>query len=100
MDEEELMAAFESMGETISQTELRACIKEVDDNDNGVVEFDEFVTMVSNMRSGKSSFKMSLLLNMLPDGNEVSQNARAKVKAYCVALRTANARYERWHAPK
>lgn len=92
LDEDELLAAFESMGETISIDEVRACIREVDENGNGVIEFDEFVTMVSNMRSGKSSFKMALLLSMLPDGNEVSENARNRIKAYNTALRTANIR--------
>lgn len=92
LDEEELLAAFESMGESLSIDEVRGCIKEVDDNGNGVIEFDEFVTMVSNMRSGKSSFKLSLLLNLLPDGNEVSENAMNRIKAYGTALRTANAR--------
>lgn len=92
MDEDELMAAFESMGERISLEEVRACIKEVDDSGDGAIQLDEFVAMISAMRSGKSSFKLSMLLSMLPDGNEVSENARNKISAYTTALRTSNAR--------
>lgn len=92
LDEEELMAAFEAMGEKLTLTEVRACIKEVDENGNGVIEYDEFILMINNMRSGKSSFKMGMLLNMLPDGNEVSESARNKLKAYCHTLRAASIR--------
>ena len=73
--------------------DLLKVIDEVDENGNGVVEFDEFVFMISNMRSGKSSFKLSMLLNLLPDGNEVSENGRNRMNAHGVALRSANVRY-------
>jgi hypothetical protein len=49
--------------------------------------------MVSNMRSGKSSVRLRALLSLLPDGNEVSENARNRIAAYGTALRTASVRY-------
>ena len=94
----------------------------MDENGNGEVEFDEFVMMVSwvqvtlhsgshvvgwcpqisrllrapfqvsNMRSGKSSFRLAMLLSLLPDGNEVSENARNRVAAYGNAIKSANIR--------
>ncbi len=76
----------------IAQKELLQVIAEVDENSNGVVEFDEFVAMISLMRSGKASFSLKMLLNLLPDGNEVSYLSRARVQAYCKALRAANIR--------
>ena len=72
-------------------------INEVDENGDGVVQFDEFVQMISNMRTGKSSFKLAMLLNLLPDGNEVSENARNRLEAFVTALRSASVRLANPH---
>jgi hypothetical protein len=92
LDLEELGQAFMSMGETVTDADLLEVVRMVDENDNGEVEFEEFISMISLMRSGKCSIRLKMLLSLLPDGNEVSQNARARLDAFCKSLKWASVR--------
>jgi len=68
---DELAAVFKELGKNITEKELKEMIKKVDCNDNGCIEFDEFIRML-NLKA-QSLFKEKEILDAFKaidqDGN-------------------------------
>jgi len=84
--------ALQALGETLPKDDILRAINEVDANNNGEIEFDEFVQMIFNMRSGVSEVSLAMVYRTVPQGNEISKDALDKLVARAEALWTANRR--------
>eukprot|EP00300_Choanocystis_sp_HF-7_P027604 c32762_g1_i1.p2 GENE.c32762_g1_i1~~c32762_g1_i1.p2 ORF type:complete len:638 (+),score=187.49 c32762_g1_i1:31-1914(+) len=64
---QELGQMMRNLGEDVTEAQLRAIIAEVDSDRSGSLEFDEFLTLVQNVRSGKSTSKMGAVVQKAGD---------------------------------
>ena len=70
IDEDELTEIFHKMGEDITLKSVKKMIKEIDLDGNGEVEFNEFLQMVLDVRSGKR-FGLSTLRKFTMGGLQI-----------------------------
>ncbi|KAJ6236262.1 plastin-3 [Anaeramoeba flamelloides] len=54
IDEDELIKVMKQLGEKMPAFKIRMMIKEVDIDGNGEIEFNEFLQLITNIRSGKT----------------------------------------------
>ena len=94
VDASEMAEALVSLGEVLPTDKVEQAIREVDANGNGEIEFDEFVQMIFNMRSGVSEVQLAMVYRTVPQGNEISKDAAAKVDERLHAMWKANRRLE------
>eukprot|EP01029_Cantina_marsupialis_P020445 TRINITY_DN47946_c0_g1_i1.p1 TRINITY_DN47946_c0_g1~~TRINITY_DN47946_c0_g1_i1.p1 ORF type:complete len:1104 (+),score=315.29 TRINITY_DN47946_c0_g1_i1:88-3399(+) len=94
IDGEELKLLINTLGQQVTEEEIEILIKSVDENNNGIVEFNEFVRLVFNMKTGmgpeggqKAGFRRIYIA--MSAGNEVTRRMTERLVEAGVKARAA-----------
>ncbi|GMI21730.1 hypothetical protein TrRE_jg6350 [Triparma retinervis] len=82
LDVEEVGMLLEAIGQKVSsQEELQAIVDEVDDDGSGEIEYDEFLTIMWNLKSGKGTSKLAKSMSSALSSNIFSKAVKSPFKA-------------------